>query len=300
VVEVVDELAQADGAVGWCVSQHAAAQLILAGFPEPTQAEVYADRPDTVIAGATAPKGRALRTVDGWRVSGRWPFVSGCRAASWLYLTCLGPGTDGGPPGLRTALVPAALATIEDTWWAAGLAGTGSHDVVVRAYCPEERCAVVRPDGPLQTEQGSLFLAAVAVGIAARAVDEVVALAGGKVPAFGTQSLAASPLFRHGLGSADMTLAAARALLREQARAVARGPLAPVPRARAYAVAAAVTGLARQVATEAYALGGGTSVYSSCVLQRTLRDLHVAGQHFVNGPALLGRLGEALVAEPAG
>jgi len=69
-----------------------------------------------------------------------------------------------------------------------------------------------------------------------------------------------------------------------------------VHRARAYATAAGVTTLARQVATEAFGLAGGTAVYQSSALQRTLRDLHVAGQHFINGPTLVTKLGEALLA----
>ena len=308
IIEIVTELARADAAVGWCIGQHCSAQLILADFPGSAIAEVFAGGPDVVVAGATAPKGRALWTGDGWRVSGRWPFVSGCQWASWLYVTCrtVEDPTDPDRPPVVMALVPAAQARIEDTWTVAGLAGTGSHDIVVQASCPPVRCRELDPrDGLPAAEPGALLVAAVTLGIAQRALDEIVTVAvAGKRPAFSPDALAAAPLFQHGLGGADMTVRAAAALLRTQTadvwRAITAGqPLDEVGRARAYATAATVTAMARQATSEAYAMGGGSAVYTVNPLQRALRDIHAGAQHMLNGPHMVTRLGTALVAAAA-
>jgi hypothetical protein len=45
----------------------------------------------------------------------------------------------------------------------------------------------------------------------------------------------------------------------------------------------------------AYTLAGGTSVYSSHVLQRCLRDIHVATQHIMVAPKLDETLGKLLL-----
>ena len=53
------------------------------------------------------------------------------------------------------------------------------------------------------------------------------------------------------------------------------------------------TETAAAVTSDMYALGGGTSVYASSPLQRRHRDIHVATQHALVGPAtweLTGRL----------
>ena len=53
------------------------------------------------------------------------------------------------------------------------------------------------------------------------------------------------------------------------------------------------TETAARVTSDMYALGGGTSVYASSPLQRRHRDVHVATQHALVGPAtweLTGRL----------
>lgn len=73
----------------------------------------------------------------GYRVNGRWSLVSGCPHAQWIPVVCL-VERDGevetlasGAPHMRMALVPRENYEILDTWYAGGLRGTGSHDVVL-------------------------------------------------------------------------------------------------------------------------------------------------------------------------
>ena len=34
--------------------------------------------------GTQVPHGRAVKTEGGWRLTGQWPFASGCHHADWL------------------------------------------------------------------------------------------------------------------------------------------------------------------------------------------------------------------------
>ncbi|MBV9545490.1 MAG: hypothetical protein JOY61_14060, partial [Chloroflexi bacterium] len=68
----------------------------------------------------------------GLQVSGRWEFSSGSDSASWVMVGV-------GPPGV-IGLVPRANYRVLDTWFASGLCGSGSNDIVVEdAFIPTHR-----------------------------------------------------------------------------------------------------------------------------------------------------------------
>lgn len=309
-LRVIEMLARGDGSTGWAVGQVTLAQLIFSCFPDEAQQAVYASGPDTLGAGAVAPKGRATDRRDHWQVSGQWPFVTGCRFAEWVYLTCVVVDghrvrTDaGGVPVTTMVLVPAMDLEVVDTWHTLGLRGTGSHDVRATAIrCPARHSLSMSGTDPeavrirYRIGQSSLLIAAVNVGLAQGALDDVVALAtDGKRPAFSRRRLAESPLFQDRLGEAQMTCAAARALLYDQAAAVERNEAdgvvpPPAERSRLRATAATVATLTSSVVDTAHGLAGGSAVYEGSPLARRLRDMHTSTQHFVNGRDYYGMLG---------
>src|SRR2546430_11096814 len=214
---------------------------------------MYGSDPEVVGGGAFAPLGRATVVDGGYRVPGRWPFASGCEHCAWL----MGGSVvlDGGPPGLlpsglpatRLMLFPAAQVRIIDTWDVAGLRGTGSHDIAVEdRFVPAARSLSLITDRPRAT--GPLYafpvfgllalgIAGVALGIARRALDELVALAGGKTPAGSRRLLAERPVIQPEVARAEATLGAARAFLAETVgaaweRAQAAGAIEVRERAR--------------------------------------------------------------------
>jgi len=315
---VVEALATADGSVAWSVGQVALSQLIIGCGPAELSATVYAAGPDVYAAGAVAPKGRATRTGtgDGWRISGQWPFVTGLTRAAWVYLNCVlvdGRTVRTGPDGVprtRIMLVPAAEVTVVDTWHTLGLRGTASHDALVTAVdCPAGRGLDLVPGEPATDRaaagiaSSSLIIAAVATGIAAAAVQDLVELAtGGKRPALSATRLAASPVFQDQLGEAEALVPAARALLAAQAHecwaaVTGQGRMSVAQRARTRAAATTVTALATRVVDLAYTLAGGSAVYDTAPLQRRLRDAHTATQHFISGRGSYATLGAILVGE---
>jgi alkylation response protein AidB-like acyl-CoA dehydrogenase len=291
-LEVIRELARADGSVGWTLMIGSSAPVILGMLPRATFDAIYADGPDIALAGSFNPKGVATPVDGGYRVSGRWPFASGCQHADWFVGHCV--VDDGRMPPVRMMAVPAAEVGIVDSWSVSGLCGTGSHDFTLDGvFVPHERTFVVFEEGgvpgPLgrvpELSYSALEFANVAVGIAEGALAEITTLASAKVPMLAETELAANPLFRYQLAEADAHLRAARALLDADAAAiwataVAGRDVTTEQRGRLRASGVWITTAAARVVDVAYTAGGGSALYLSSPLQRRLRDVHALTQHF--------------------
>jgi indole-3-acetate monooxygenase len=248
-MRVYEDLSRADASVGWTVAIGAGCWLDVVGLPRSTFDAVFADDPDVKVGGGINPAGVAAPADGGYRVTGRWAFVSGCQHCDWIYGNCIEEGASGNGdmPPLRIALFRAGEVEIEDTWSVSGLCGTGSHDVVAEnVFVPADRTFALLSADPCLDDPlvriplpspYVLQMASGALGIAQGALDDILALATDKVPLFAGASLAANPLFQNQLGEADARLRAARALLYAEAAevwatALARDPFTPEHRAR--------------------------------------------------------------------
>jgi alkylation response protein AidB-like acyl-CoA dehydrogenase len=291
-VRVLEELAIHDASVAWVVGI-ANGTAIISGTLAPEEARrLFVPR--AVAGGAQAPYGRARREDGGWRVSGRWPFASGCTHCTVLVGGCLLEGGDRPVPEYRLAVFPIEDVEIIDTWHVAGLRGTGSRDMHVSdVFVPEARMLALgttRPhvDGPTYRYPVlgflALTIAPIPLGIARRAIDEVVALAESK------RSMGIGPTLRdkqtaqHEIGRAEAILRSARAWMYEVTgeiweKAVAGRPITPEDRAMVRAACAHASLEAVRVAEIAYRLAGGSAIYESNALQRCLRDANTATQH---------------------
>ncbi len=210
-------------------------------------------------------------------------------------------------------LFPARDVEILRTWSTVGLRGTASQDArVSSAFCAAGRTAdLMRSTACLEApiyhipalDQGGLYIASVALGIATGALNDVAAIAaGGKRPAFSAKRLAESPLFQDQLGSIVMELQCVRALLAYHVSkawtAATRGQsLTLLERAQLRATVPEVTRVAIRVVDSAYALAGGAAVYNKNALQRRLRDIHVLGQHAYAGRHHYGNVGSIVAGE---
>ena len=141
-----------------------------------------------------APYGRATVVDGGFRVTGRWPYGSGCQNADWLGFTdrrLLGdqPRLDAdGLPEQRIVVVPASTAIIHDTWHVSGLRGTGSHDVELQdVFVPDGWTfwwtETPPHPGPLYKHRWWLLAhGAQRLGVARAAIDALYELAQVKTP----------------------------------------------------------------------------------------------------------------------
>src|SRR5262252_3996071 len=77
----VAALARLDGSVGWnAMIGHIGALAPFLASPTLCE-EIFQDGKDHVIAASGQPVGTAERVARGWRVTGSWPFASGCQNA---------------------------------------------------------------------------------------------------------------------------------------------------------------------------------------------------------------------------
>jgi indole-3-acetate monooxygenase len=290
-VEAVETIARADAASAWCVMIQATSGVLGAYLGEASAEEIFGAG-DAVLGGVYAPLGRAVATGGGYRVSGRWPFASGSAHCTWL---CGGATIEGAPP--RLMLFPAAEVEILDTWHVSGLAGTGSNDIqVTDAFVPAGRSVSLAGDRPKRSGRLYRFpvfgflalgIAAVALGTARGAVDDLLELAGAKTPTGSRRKLAERPHTQAQLAMAEANLAGARHFLRHAVadswEAAETGDLDLGHRARLRLAATHATAVSAQVVDVMYGLGGGSSIYLTSTLQRRFRDVHAATQHMMVG-----------------
>jgi 3-hydroxy-9,10-secoandrosta-1,3,5(10)-triene-9,17-dione monooxygenase len=134
-------LAEGCMSTAWVYGVIAVHPFQLALFDPKAQADVWAKDDTTLISSSYQPVGKVERVEGGYRLSGRWGFSSGCDHCSWVFLGALIPSLEpGGPPEMRTFLLPRSDYQIVHDWTVFGLQATGSHGIVVdRAFVPEHR-----------------------------------------------------------------------------------------------------------------------------------------------------------------
>jgi alkylation response protein AidB-like acyl-CoA dehydrogenase len=325
-IDILETLATADGSTGWTVMIGCEAPLLACLLPRETFDVLYAHGPNVILGGAFAPQGTAQVVDGGYQVTGRWAFASGCQHCSWLFGNCVviehgtpRPGPLEGMPETRAMLVPADTVEILDSWKVSGLRGTGSHDIVMtELFVPTSQtfdiffgCSSI--PGPLFTfplPEFSLHIGTVALGIAAGALEDVTAFVRtNKRRLYARASLAETPLVQYRLGNAEVSLRAARALLRTEAenlwRSAVESPtdsasLEPTLNTRVLASVAWVVQTCVVIVDTCYSVGGATAIYDTSPLQRRLRDIHTLSQHASVAEGTLTRAGAVLIGQPVG
>jgi 3-hydroxy-9,10-secoandrosta-1,3,5(10)-triene-9,17-dione monooxygenase len=185
--EIAVELGKAYGSMGWVGSFLIDHPFFLSHFSPQAQEDVWGtDGPDALIGTSFVPVGRVEPSDGGWRLSGDWAWASGIGHCQWVMLG--GVVSIDGDHQFRLFLLPTTDIEIVDTWYSAGLSGSGSDNVVVKdVFVPEHRTLYMQPviDGhaegaahyaspmyrkPLMTYGGHAMVAP-AIGIARGVVE---------------------------------------------------------------------------------------------------------------------------------
>lgn len=317
-VRVVERLSAADPSTGWCVMIGSDGGFYSAYLTERAGRTLWPDL-DMVTAGWVFPAGQARRVDGGFVMSGRWSFGSGCTHADVLIGGCLVVGEDGTPemdgglPRMRVLVAPAEHFEVLDTWYTTGLAGSGSNDYSCsELFVPEEHsfsfAEEPRRDGPLYRYKGAFFanIYGVPLGLARRAIDEVVGVASTKVlmPQFVT--MRDLPRVQSAVADAETALRSARSYTYDAVEAlwdalVSQQEITPQIRIDVTLSRIAAFRMAREVAMQMVALAGTQAIYATSVLDRLLRDAITINQHVVAGPVMQEFAGQlALGLDPQG
>ncbi|MBV9861628.1 MAG: acyl-CoA dehydrogenase family protein [Alphaproteobacteria bacterium] len=226
---IVEELTYGCASSAWVYAVLAEHQWIIAQYPEAAQVEVWGDDPLAVACSSLAPRAAARPVAGGWRLSGRYPFSSGCDHAQWAILGAF-LGQAGDPHGVAYLLVPLREIDIIDDWQVLGLAGTGSKSLLLKdVFVPAHRCvmvsdlfagtppgAAVHPDYPvLRAPRGFLVsysLPPVCIALGTRGLDIACASLAGRISR-GVTRVAESEVVQMAIGEAAAAIDAATLLL---------------------------------------------------------------------------------------
>ena len=303
--QAVMEIGAVCGSTAWILGVIGIHNWHLALFASQAQDDVWGKDTGIQVSTSLAPTGTVTRVDGGFRLRGRWSFSSGCDFCQWAALGGLVPPLgDGDAPDMRTFLVPRSDYTIDDTWYAVGLCGTGSKDVVVDdAFVPEYRTHSYRDafyltnpgatvnDAPLyRLPFGLVFPACIsspAIGVALGALEAFRDQTTIRISPRDRSRVAEDPFAQLALAeaAAEVTAASDRLLgnFAEAMRTVRDGTaLSLAQRARyRWDTAKAVDRSVRAV-DRLFEASGGRGVFLDNPIQRAWRDVHAIRAHAGN------------------
>ena len=302
IVEISAVIGQGCGSTAWVYGNLASHHWMLAMWDQRVQDEIWGDSPDTLIASAFVfPSGHALKTDGGYRLSGRWKFSSGIDPSRWSMLGAIVHDESTGEGEYRMFLVPQADYRAIDTWFVAGLKGTGSKDIeVTDAFVPAYRSLAVAetrgaPTPGALMNPGALYripvfdmfpyvVAGAALGIAEGALASFTEETTSRIASYSATRMSDYAPVQIRLAEAAAGIAAARLLMIarcDEAMAIAERRAVPsvedkVRFRRDGAFAARLCTHAVDLLFEA---SGGDGLYDLHDIQRAFRDVHAANSH---------------------
>jgi 3-hydroxy-9,10-secoandrosta-1,3,5(10)-triene-9,17-dione monooxygenase len=137
--DVVLEISGADCSHGWCASLLIHHPHLIAQYPEECQQAIWKDGPDVPIAASFAPRTQAVRAPGGYQLTGQnASFSSGVDHCTWVMVGAM--TEHAGAPQWGLFMLPPGDYSVRDTWFTAGMCGTGSKTIVTDdAFVPETR-----------------------------------------------------------------------------------------------------------------------------------------------------------------
>jgi 3-hydroxy-9,10-secoandrosta-1,3,5(10)-triene-9,17-dione monooxygenase len=299
VVDIVAELARGCPSTAWNVGNLGCHHWILAYYEPETQHELWDRNPDVLIASSIAlAAGKGKRVDGGFQVSGKWPFSSGVDNSDWNMLAVTIYENDAAVDW-RLCIVPKSDYKVIDTWYAMGMIGTGSKDIEVKEiFVPERRAlALARCRGGLEhpgaaINKGDLFkipivasaghpLSATALGTAEGAFEHVLNTFKTRVGTYTGAKVSDFQAVQVKLARARSLIDSARYLMRESALIFQNEQNLEIERKlRLRAQNAFAVAQAREAVETLWSFYGANAIYTRDPLQRYLRDVQAASQHF--------------------
>lgn len=298
-VQVIEEIGKADASTGWAVNQGATFATMSARMAQDVARAIWIDTPRSVVANTPGPTAQAVAVPGGYRVTGRQPFSTGCRHASWVaaHAQVIENGEvklRDGKAEARYLLVPVAQAELLDTWHTRGMRGTGTHHFEVKdVFVPAERTVLAK--GAPQVSGGARYKipftlsfaagdAAVALGLSRSCLNAFFELAGSKTPRYVQGQLRDQPITQFTVGQAEAAVRSGRAFLMDAVgdiwnEATSTDAVSLERRATLRLAATHAIRLAAQLIESIYSACGATAVFDGNLIQRYFQDIHVITQH---------------------
>jgi alkylation response protein AidB-like acyl-CoA dehydrogenase len=305
-VEVLTEVARADGSAAWVLSSSLVATWSLGLFPDEVQDEVFAD-PDVRVCATIGPgTATAVPVPGGILVNGSWPFISGALSSQWLQSAAIFLDPEGQPYPVMAPVLMSELEVVDD-WHTGGLRGTGSVTMVAKdLFIPQERVlpapmvlgsqsvSKLNADSPMYRAPfivvGAATTVGVCVGMAKAVQDEFFErLPGRKITYTEYASQSEAPVTHLRVAEAVLKIDEAEFHSRRladlvDAKCASGDAWEMTERGRSRADEGAATRLTREAAEILAGSSGGSAAYTKVPIQRILNDLQVFGLHAMMNP----------------
>jgi alkylation response protein AidB-like acyl-CoA dehydrogenase len=287
--QVTEALAIADGSTGWVVCQSNGCSTTSA-YLRPNIAQEIFGRPDGILAWGPPGSYEATPVEGGYRITGKWRFLSGSQNATWLGAHIRVAGTR----ELKTFLYPKSSATFHDIWHTLGLRGTASNEYSVdNLFVPHERAIYRddprdrRSDSPLyrftSTQLYSIGFGGVALGIARGTMDAFLALPREKIRGGAGKPMVENNVVQSHVAQSEAKWRSARYFLHAAADEAfetieERGAMALDQRTRLRLASTWAIQSSREIVNTLFHHCGSWAVFEENPFERRLRDIDTVAQ----------------------
>ena len=291
-------LGEGDASMAWVSNFYIEHNWIFCHFPEQFQKELFASQTYVLAPAMISPTATVTPEKGGFRINGRWQWGTGIMHADWVIPSATEISPDGKPIPRWFAL-PTSEVTVEDTWYVAGMSGTGSNDVVIdNVFIPEERATEMRAmmsghgpaselhDGPLYRTPMMMVLTLAATMPALGQAKSVVRyfrehLSERVLLDMSKQAMRSASMMR--LARAEVEVAQAELLLRHFVEDVCtkRNTATLEDRARWATQLAMAVHQCKQIIQNVVEASGAHAHFQDSPLQRAQRDINTLSCHYV-------------------
>lgn len=320
---VIEEVSGYDSVAGWTLFNPLSYAYLCARLPDRGAEEIYGSGANAFIAGPYNPPMKAIPVRGGYNITGRLPFASNCYDASWTVVTAAVTDADrsrkeaSGEPPVVMAFFPSDQCEVIDTWFVMGMRGTGTNDIsVTDVFVPKARTFPWVPEydpgshyeSPLYRFPFMGIMAAlippIALAVARGAIDEVSALAQGKVPFASAKLLRERASAQSKLAQAEAVLRSGRLFLYDtisEAWEAAVGGEALSLEQRADLLLAMTNAMssAANAVELMWSVAGTSGIYTRSPLERYFRDLQVLRHHGFAAESRYETVGQVYLGLPA-
>ncbi|WP_421999851.1 acyl-CoA dehydrogenase family protein [Reyranella sp.] len=287
--QVTEALASADGSTGWVVCQSNGCSTASAYLPPDIAREMFG-RPDGILAWGPPGPYEAMPVDGGYRLTGKWRFLSGSQNATWLGAHVRVAGTT----ELKTFLFPKASATFHDIWHTLGLRGTASNEYSVDDLFVPHECAIWRDDArdrrsdsPIyrftSTQLYSIGFGGVALGIARGTMDAFLGLPREKTRGGAARPMAENNVVQSHVAQCEAKWRSARYFLHAAADEALetieeRGEMDLDQRTRLRLASTWAIQSSREIVNTLFHHCGSMAIFEDSSFERRLRDIDTVAQ----------------------
>lgn len=305
--QAITRIATACMSTAWVCGVIGVHPFQLALLDKRAQEEVWGKDIDCLISSSYAPMAKIEASKGGFKFSGRWGWSSGCDHCEWVFLGGIVP-----KEGYRTFLIPRSDYEIDDTWFAMGLQGTGSKDIVIKdAFVPDYRThrqmdgfTGTNPSGvPMYSSPiyrlpwAQIFIRAVAtapIGGLKRALEIFIEGAQGGKSSTDTSKQKGDPAIQQLIAEVAETIDRIEAVLYRNFDKMMRSVTCnePIPmdlRIRSRYQASLVVDQCLEAINKLFSAAGGRSVLKGHEMQQILLDIRTSRAHIANNPTNFAR-----------